>query len=289
MSSNLRKKIQGKKIAPRKRILDHPANLRYYDYREGNFLLIEPHLINRNPDQPRKHFNPESLAELSQSIKEKGVLQPIIIRVDEKEKYHVVAGERRLRAAKMAGIEEIPCIVTKGDPTEIALIENLQRENLKPIEEAEALARLMEAHSYTQEQLSSVIRKAKSTVSEALSLNRLPGTIKDEVRRAELYSKRLLVEVAKQETPEAMIALFEQSKSGKLKIDQVRKIIQKKRGKKIKSGLDYPTIKKVSGLNKELSNLRFDQFDKTQQTILLQKLEELKKTIDVVAAHIMKL
>ena len=84
----------------------------------------------------------------------------------------------------MAGLEKIPAILTKGNPAEIALIENLQRENLSPIEESEALARMINEHGYTQEQMASVIGKAKSTVSETISLNRLPESIKEEVRRA---------------------------------------------------------------------------------------------------------
>ena len=282
-----REKLAKKKTKlafPRKAVEDHPANLDYYE--DGSFFNVEMDLINPDPDQPRKFFNPDSLAELSQSIKKRGVLQPVVIRKDHEGKIYLVAGERRYRAAKMASLKKIPCVLSKGDPVEIALIENLQREDLNPIEEAESLARLREKHNYTQEQLAMVVGKARTTITEMLSLNKLPKKIKKRAQTSNTYPRRLLFQVVKQKTPEKMTALFEQIQAEGLKSDQVKKIIQKKRGKKFKSGPDYPTIKKVSGLNKELGNLRVNQLDEAQQTMLLQKLEELKRTIDMVIAHI---
>ena len=95
-------------------------------------------VIRTIPDQPRKTFNEESLSELADSVKQKGVLQPVIIKNDLEGNIYLVAGERRLRAARLAGLREIPAMVTKGNPAEIALIENIQREDLNPVEEAEA-------------------------------------------------------------------------------------------------------------------------------------------------------
>ena len=129
---------------PKETLEDHPANLN--NYQESAFYNVDIELIKPNPHQPRKFFDPDSLAELAQSIKEKGVLQPVIIRKDKTGQIHLVAGERRLRAAKNAGLEKIPAILTSGNPMEISLIENLQRDNLRPIEEAEALGRMMEEY-----------------------------------------------------------------------------------------------------------------------------------------------
>ena len=157
MSNSIRDKLAGKKSKlsqAAEPLADHPADLN--DYPEGSFLRVAVDLVRPNPYQPRQHFDPEKLAELSQSIRRQGVLQPIVVRRDEAGQIFVVAGERRLRAAKMAGLEKIPAIVTKGHPAEIALIENLQREDLSPLEEAEALARMAAEFHYTQEQLAAL-------------------------------------------------------------------------------------------------------------------------------------
>ena len=202
-----------KLAAAPERLEDHPANLN--NYQDGSFYHVDVDLILPNPDQPRKFFDEQALNELATSIKKKGVLQPVIIRKADDGQIFLVAGERRLKAAKIAGLENIPAIITKGNPAEIALIENLQREDLKPIEEAEALGRMIEEHGYTQEKLVQVLGKAKSTISEIVSLNRLPDSIKEEVRRAELFPRRLLVEIAKQDTQEKMVTLFASVKEGK--------------------------------------------------------------------------
>ena len=181
----------------------------FYDkYQDGGYYVIPLQAITPNPHQPRQYFDPEALAELTLSIQQKGILQPVIVRVDEEKKFYLVAGERRYRAAQKAGLTEIPAILTKGNPIEIALIENLQRDDLKPVEEAEALGRMIEEHNYTQEKLAQIIGKGRSTITETLSLNKLPESIKEEARYSNNYSRRLLVEISKQATSEKMIDLF---------------------------------------------------------------------------------
>ena len=184
---------------------DHPS-MAIVD-KEGRLFRLAIDSIKANPNQPRKFFDPRKLSELATSIRDKGVLQPILVREEKTQEdgqFIIVAGERRYRAAKEAGLTDIPAIITTGDPDEIAIIENLQRDNLKPVEEAEGLARLMETHGYNQERLGEVIGKAKSTISEILSLTKLPSAIRDEVRSSEL-SKMILIEIAKQDTEEAML------------------------------------------------------------------------------------
>jgi ParB family chromosome partitioning protein len=234
-------------------------------------------LISPNPYQPRKHFDPERLAELSESIKKKGVLQPVIIRKGDGGEVFLVAGERRLRAAKMAGLEKIPAILTKGNPAEIALIENLQRENLSPVEEAEALARMAEEFYYTQEQLAAVVGKARSTITETLSINKLPEAIKEECRRADIYPRRLLVEIAKQETPEEMTALFARVKEGGLKSDQVRTIARKQ--ERTERAPLIITLDKVSALLKSLGKLELERLNQDEKIHLMTALQELDITI----------
>lgn len=142
-----------------------------------------------NPFQPRKEFNEESLIQLAESIKSKGVLQPIIVREKEPENYELVAGERRLKASTLAGFETIPAIIVNLDPRdqlEIAIIENIQRENLNPIEEASSYSRLIKEFSYTQEELSKVLGKSRSHVTNILRLLSLPKEVRNLVAQGKL-------------------------------------------------------------------------------------------------------
>lgn len=150
--------------------------------REIKNIPIE--LIRPNTYQPRKHFNQESLDELTESIKTYGILQPISIRLNGNNHYELIAGERRLRAAELAGLKEIPAIiinVTDGDSAALALIENLQREDLNYIEEAEGYENLIKDHSYTQEQLASIIGKKQSTIANKLRILRLTDNVKSKL------------------------------------------------------------------------------------------------------------
>lgn len=262
------------KLATKKeKLKDHPAN--FNNHQDGSFYRIDIDLIETDPKQPRKFFNPDSLAELSQSIKQKGVLQPVIIRKDADDKIYLVAGERRYRASKMAGLEKIPAILTKGNPMEIAIIENLQRENLRAIEEAEALNQMLIEYNYTQEQLALIIGKAKSTVSEVLSLNKLPDIIKNEIRQTE-YSRRLLVEIAKRENSEEMISLFTKIKENNLKSGQVRKITRKQLKKRSSAII---ALEKTFELSKYLSSLDFSSIQEDEKNKLITELENLKNYI----------
>ena len=138
--------------------------------------------------QPRTEFDREALESLAQSIKEKGVLQPLLVR-KKNDKYEIIAGERRWRAAQLAGLNEIPVIVkdlNDSETLEIALIENLQRENLSAIEEAEGLNRLMNEYAYTQEVIGKVIGKSRSYIANTLRLLGLPEEIKQQVKENKL-------------------------------------------------------------------------------------------------------
>ncbi|WP_035293144.1 nucleoid occlusion protein [Clostridium sp. KNHs214] len=144
-----------------------------------NYIPVES--IVPNAYQPRKHFDEEALEELAQSIKAYGVIQPISIRKLSAEKYELIAGERRLRAAKLAGLTEIPAIIvniTDKDSAAIALLENLQRQDLNFLEEAEAYHNLIKDHSYTQEQLAEVIGKKQSTIANKIRLLKLEPKIR---------------------------------------------------------------------------------------------------------------
>jgi ParB family transcriptional regulator, chromosome partitioning protein len=139
--------------------------------------------IRPNPYQPRKEFEPTAIEELAQSIKEHGIIQPLIVRKSIKG-FELVAGERRLRAAKAVGLKKVPAVVkaySDQQLMEIALIENLQREDLNPLEEAEAYEKLIAHHSYTQEQLAQKIGKSRPHVANMLRLLQLPKKIREMV------------------------------------------------------------------------------------------------------------
>lgn len=248
-------------------------------YQDGGFYNVPLSAITPDPNQPRKFFDPEALAELTLSIKQKGVLQPVIIRMNSDNKIYLVAGERRYRAAKMAGLTEIPTILTKGNPMEIALIENLQRDDLKPIEEAEALGRMIDEHNYTHEQLAQVIGKARSTITETLSLNKLPEEIKKECRQVNNYPRRLLVEISKQETPEAMRVLFNRVKENDLTSAQVRDISRKNISRNQRTPAVI-AIEKSLNLKKHLQKIDLSSVQEEEKLRLIKALQKLQASME---------
>jgi ParB family chromosome partitioning protein len=277
---SIRKKLAGKvsKLgmhqAPTQ---EHPANLE--DYQHGMFCHVEVANISPNPHQPRTYFDPKALKDLAASIQEKGVLQPVIIRKEKDGSISLVAGERRLRAAKIAGLEKIPAILTKDNPAEIAIIENLQRQDLSPLEEAEAMGRMVKEHNYTLEQLGKVVGKAKSTISEMISLTRLPAVIKDEVRQAEQYSRKLLVEIAKQKSPAAMVSLFNQIKESSLKSMEVRKL-SRTGGERIGRPPVAIILERAAALGKNLRKLDFAFLTIEERERLQKELAHLKQFLE---------
>lgn len=148
---------------------------------EKNINYISVDLISPNLYQPRKYFDENSLEELAQSIKSYGIVQPLSVRKLGEDKYELIAGERRLRAAKKIGLKEVPAIIvniTDNESAAIALLENLQRENLNFLEEAEAYYNLIKNHSYTQEKLAEVIGKKQSTIANKIRLLKLSEEIR---------------------------------------------------------------------------------------------------------------
>ncbi|MBQ8209386.1 MAG: ParB/RepB/Spo0J family partition protein [Clostridia bacterium] len=154
---------------------------------EKSVITLKLSDIEPNKHQPRQYFDDEALSELSESIKEHGVLQPLIVRPLSDGSYQLVAGERRWRASRLAGLTQVPVIVralTDSEVAVIALIENLQREDLNPIEEAEGISRLIEEHGFTQEQAAQKLGKSRSALTNTLRLMNLPekvrGLVSDE-------------------------------------------------------------------------------------------------------------
>lgn len=165
---------------------------------DKNINYISTEIIFPNIYQPRKYFNEEAIDELALSIKSYGIIQPLTVRKMREDRYELVAGERRLRAAKKLGLSEVPTIIvdiTEKDSAAIALLENLQREDLNFIEEAEAFYNLIGDHSYTQEQLAEIMGKKQSTIANKLRLLKLDKSIRQillENKLTERHARALL-------------------------------------------------------------------------------------------------
>lgn len=169
--------------------IDLAIKLASDDTKDEAVTQVKSDLIDTNPNQPRKRFDDESLQELAVSIKNYGVIQPILVCPKEGGRYELIAGERRLRASKIAGLSFIPAIVkkfTESQMAEIALIENLQREDLNPIEEARAYRSLMEKYGFTQEELADKLGKSRPVIANSLRLLSLNPVVVEMVESGRL-------------------------------------------------------------------------------------------------------
>ncbi len=189
---------------------------------------IEIHQIHPNPHQPRTHFDEEALVELAASIREIGIIQPITLRKINEEKYEIIAGERRYRASKLAGLTTIPAYIkTAADDLvmEMALIENLQREDLNAIEIALTFQRLQEEYKMTQERLSERVGKKRATVANYLRLLRLPAEIQMAIKdkQIDMGHARALITV---ENPAKQLAIYEQILKNHLSVRKVEELVR---------------------------------------------------------------
>jgi ParB family transcriptional regulator, chromosome partitioning protein len=191
-------------------------------YVKGQIYTVLLASLNSDPDQPRKYIDPQALSELTASIQQYGVLEPVLFRQDGNGALYVVAGERRCLAAQAAGLTEIPAIFIDGSHGEIALVENLLRQDLTCVEESEAMDRIMKEQSYTQEDLSNILGKGLSTISETLSLTRLPQEIRDECRNDPSVPKRVLVEIARCKMESIMLSQYQKYRSKNLSAAELK-------------------------------------------------------------------
>src|SRR5579863_4914124 len=188
----------------------------------GRMIPVEK--VRPNPDQPRKALG--DLRELSASIKEKGVLEPLLVRfMPREDTYYIISGERRYHASREAGLREVPCIEKIADDAEtleLALIENMQRKDLTPFEEADGLYRLAEQFAYTHEDIARKIAKARSSVSETLSLRNIPDVIRRRCVERGIVSKSLLLQIARQPNEKKMLEAMQRIIEGGLTRDEAR-------------------------------------------------------------------
>ena len=192
---------------------------------ENTVSMISVTELDCNPDQPRREFDQEALQTLADSIREAGVLQPLLV-VEKNGRYRIVAGERRFRAARMAGLDSVPCIVrdfTPEEQMEAALIENIQREDLNAIEEAAAVRQLMDACGYTQEKAAKRLGKSRPAVANLLRLLSLPQAVQAYVTAGKLSAGHARV-LAGLEEPALQAALAEQAVREGLSVRALEKL-----------------------------------------------------------------
>lgn len=192
----------------------------------GRMVAID--LVDPNPDQPRQAMG--DLSELIASVSEKGIIEPIVVR-QRGDRYQIIAGERRYQAAVRAGLSRLPVVVRDVDDAEmleLALVENLQRKDLTPFEEAEAVQHLADKCRYTHEDLAKRLGKSRTSVTEILTLNNIPTDVRKLCRLADISSRSSLLHIARQSSPERMAAIVETlAASGTPTRQQLREVTKK--------------------------------------------------------------
>lgn len=240
--------------------------------------------VEPDPNQPRAAMG--DLDELVGSIRERGVLEPILVRrlpgensaKDGSETFRIISGERRYRAAQQAGLYDIPVIemeVTEQEALEIALIENLQRKDLTPFEEAEGYRSLAERFDYTHEEIAEAVGKSRTVVTEGLSLLQMPARVRDAVQALGITTKSLLLEVLKAGSEEEMIRLLEEVASHGLNRDDLRRRLRHRDRRAGRSSRRKPYAFKFRAPDKSFTlNLTFRQSEVERQD-LIQALEQI--------------
>jgi ParB family chromosome partitioning protein len=197
----------------------------------GRLIPIE--LIDPNPNQPRQVMG--DLSELMASVAEKGIIEPLIVR-QRGARYQIIAGERRYHAAVQVGLREVPVVVREVNDTEVmelALVENLQRKDLTPFEEAEALHQLAQRCGYTHEDMARRLGKSRTAITESLSLQNMPEEVRNLCRLADISAKSTLLQIVRQSDPQKMLALVEKlaSRGGATRQDVRKETARPKAGR----------------------------------------------------------
>lgn len=253
-------------------------------YEKGRLYTLPIGNIQPDPNQPRKYFDAEGLAELTQSIRDKGVLQPVLVRHEEDGDIFLIAGERRLKAAEAAGLTEVPALFIHDDrPQEIALIENSLRQNLTAIEEAEAAGRLVSELNYSQDQVARVLGKKRTTVNEILSLNRLPAVIRDECRVNPACPRRVLVEIARKKQERSMLTLYEKYKAKGLTSDELRAEAKQERHEKLPGEQAVALIAATDALRGRLEKLDWAALNSEERLAIETAVTALSDALNALA------
>lgn len=199
---------------------------------EEKFFLCDIEKISANPHQPRSYFDEDKLQQLADSIREKGIIQPLLVTRGKGNRYTLVAGERRLRAASLAGLDEVPVVLMEetgaNESLELALIENIQRHDLNPIEEAAAYARLMDEFQLTQEEVARKVGRQRSTVTNVLRLLALPSALQEDVARGRLTEGHARVLLRLKDQPERLQEVRDRIVNEELSVRAVERLCRQK-------------------------------------------------------------
>lgn len=250
--------------------------------------------IEPNPEQPRTEIG--DLTELASSIKQKGVLEPLLVKPHTDGTWMIIAGERRWRAANLAGLREVPCIEMNIDEqaiAEIALIENMQRKDLTVWEEADGLAALSSRYGYTHEEIAKKIGKSRTTVTEALTIAGLPEAIREKCRDANISAKSTILEIARQFDEKAMHGFLEKITGRETDREAVRQAARPQKNLRQKKNLTESVSSLSSEQTKDAGSIfRFSapentfmleiKFENTNQYTKKDLLRALKQTFDEV-------
>lgn len=235
-----------------------------------------------NPYQPRKEFDPEKLTELAVSIKEHGIIQPIIVKKSVKG-YEIIAGERRYRASKLAGLDKVPAIVrpfTDEQMAEISLLENIQRENLNPIEEALAYKQLLEKSHMTHENLSTKVGKSRSYITNVIGLLRLPSEVQELVSKGKISMGHARA-LSKLESDEEIIKLAHKIDEENITVRDVEDISSKEEKKvKITKKVDNNDYKYVEDLLRDKLDTKIKIKDKKIE-ISFTNVADLNRILEI--------
>lgn len=253
------------------------------------FFSVRINEVEPNVNQPRKVFNDEKLSELAESIKEHGIVQPIIVKKEDSI-YRIIAGERRWRAARIAGLTEVPILIkelTDKEIMEIALIENLQREDLNSIEEAEAYENLMKEYNMTQEDMSKIIGKSRSAIANTIRLLSLSDKVKQFLMMGEITSGhgRALLSVEKKEEQEKLAELIIEKGLNVRDTEKLVKIglSKKKTSKEVEDNVELNNIEEklqnVFGTKVKIKN---NSNNKGKILIEYYSHQELDRILDIV-------
>ncbi len=245
----------------------------------GSISFVKINQVEVNPFQPRTDFDPEALQELSESIKLQGLIQPITVRKTGQNSYQLISGERRLRASKLAGLTEIPAYVrTANDQQmlEMALIENIQRENLNAIEVALSFQRMIDECSLKQEELGSRVSKNRSTVTNYLRLLKLPPAIQAAIRDKEISMghARALISV---ENPDQQLYIFQEIINRGLSVRKVEELVRQIE----KSGNPKSSISKKEGISFQYMKIQDDLASKFATNVKLKLKDKGTGSIEI--------
>ena len=242
----------------------------------GRMVAIEQ--LEPNPDQPRKEF--DDLEDLINSVKEKGVLAPVLVRKLGSERYQIIAGERRYRASLDAGLTQVPIIEMEVDERgvlELSLIENLQRRDLASFEETDGVAVLSERYGYTHEMIARKLGKSRSTITELLALAKIPPEVRKKCRHADIVAKSMLLEIGKCPDPETMLRMVASIHQGGLRRDEARAL---KKDRAAKPGRPRPFVFRFQPEDRSFRlQLKFRKSE-VDRSELVATLKELVRSLE---------